>query len=192
MDYSKLPGCENSWKAVHAALLDLFSDPVFEKYQEHMRDTPRRLLELFGEYFAGMLQNPEEVLRTGFLEETYSEMIHLEHIPLISVCAHHVVPFIGEVHFAYLPDKRIVGLSKIPRMIEIFAKRPQVQERLTNDIVQCFQQVVQPKGCGAIIRARHLCVEVRGIKRTGILTKTTSLAGCFQDAEVKMEFLRKD
>ena len=144
---------------------------------------------MFAECLSGVLQNPEEPLRRGFVETGYDEMIHLQKIPFVSMCSHHFVFFHGFIHFAYLPDKRIVGLSKIPRMIEVFAKRPQVQERFTREIVDCFQKVVKPRGCGAVVTATHLCMAARGIMKEGIVVKTTALAGVFKKPSVKGEFL---
>jgi GTP cyclohydrolase I len=155
----------------------------------HVAETPDRVVKAFGEYFSGVYQDPEAVLKKGFETGTYDEMVFVKNISFVSFCAHHLTPIIGKVHFAYLPQKKIVGLSKIPRMIEIFAKRPQVQEKFTTDIVDTFFNVVQPHGCGAVVEALHLCMTIRGIKKEDAVTRTTRLLGSFRDRGVKEEFL---
>jgi GTP cyclohydrolase I len=158
---------------------------------EHIAQTPHRFVAAFAELLAGVNEDPAECLRISFEESKYNQMITVENIDFMSVCVHHLLPFYGQVTFAYLPDKRIVGLSKIPRMIDILARRPQVQERLTQQIVDVFQDVVQPLGCGAMIRAWHGCVALRGIKKANARMRTTALRGYFlEQASVKAEFLK--
>jgi GTP cyclohydrolase IA len=178
------------WESLNEAFIKVFSSKPFTPYAEHLKDTPNRVVALFKEYFSGMDKDPSEVLRKGFSEKFYDEMILLKDIPFTSTCAHHIVPFLGKVHFAYMPHQRIVGLSKIPRMIEVLSHRPQVQENLTREIVDCFQNTVEPKGCGAVLEARHMCMEVRGVCKEGIITRTVALAGCFLKPDIKEEFLR--
>ena len=156
---------------------------------DHRRDTPKRFVKAFEEYFCGLKQDPEEVLHRGFEVGNYDEMVTVKNISFVSFCAHHLVPFAGKVHFAYLPNKQIVGLSKIPRLVEVYAKRPQVQEQLTTQIVDTFQKVVNPRGCGVVIEALHLCMAIRGIKKDQAITRTTALRGCFKKESTKREFL---
>jgi len=157
---------------------------------EHTSETPRRVVAAYSELLNGVTKDPAEILRTSFEESSYNQMITVEAIDFISVCVHHLLPFYGQVTFSYLPDKRIVGLSKIPRMVDILAHRPQVQERLTQQIVDVFDATVQPLGCGAMIRAWHGCVACRGVRKANVRMRTTALRGYFLDKpEVKQEFL---
>lgn len=157
--------------------------------EDHIRDTPERVVKAFQEYFSGVKEDPAAVLKKGFEAGRYDEMVFVKNISFVSFCAHHLTPIIGKVHFAYLPNEKIVGLSKIPRMIDILARRPQVQEKLTREIVETFQSVVQPSGCGAVIEALHLCMTIRGVKKDQAVTRTTALFGAFKSDGVKHEFL---
>ena len=168
-------------------LLRSLPDGMIE--DEHIRDTPARVCVSFDEYFAGCYQDPTKVLGKRFPSHGYDEMVFVNNIPFVSFCAHHLVPFMGKVHFAYIPKEHIVGLSKIPRLVECFAKRPQVQEKLTQQLVNTFQEVINPKGCGVVIEAFHLCMAIRGIKKEGAYTRTQAIRRCFRKAEVKAEFL---
>ena len=157
--------------------------------QDHIRDTPRRVMESFGELFSGCFVDPKSVLKTSFADD-YSEMVYINDIQFVSMCKHHLLPFIGKAHFAYIPNKKIVGLSKIPRLIEVYARRPQVQEQLTRQITAEFQRVVQPKGCGLVMEAVHMCMCVRGVKQMTAFTRTSDLRGNFlRRKEVREEFL---
>lgn len=156
--------------------------------KEHTKDTPERFLKAFSELFDGVNKNPEDALNTLFTA-TGKEMIHVKEITFFSNCAHHLVPFFGKMSFAYIPNKSIVGLSKIPRLVEVYARRPQVQEKLTTDIVDAFQNIVAPEGCALMIRAYHMCCMSRGIKQPTSYTETTALRGVFTDPSVKAEWL---
>jgi len=156
---------------------------------DHRRDTPSRVVKAFEEYFSGVNQNPGNVLSKGFEEGEYDEMVFVKNISFVSFCAHHLAPFIGKIHFAYLPKGKIVGLSKIPRMIEILTHRPQVQEKLSREICDVFQNYVDPLGCGVVIEALHLCMTIRGARKDGAITRTTCLRGEFKKDKVKSEFL---
>jgi GTP cyclohydrolase IA len=157
--------------------------------KEHVQDTPRRVVQSFTDYFSGLGVDAEEVLRQGFEPGSYDEMIYVRNIRFTSFCAHHFVPFIGTINFAYIPEMRIVGLSKIPRLIEVLSHRPQVQEQLTAQIADIFQKVVKPQGCGVTIEAVHLCMTIRGVRKEDATTKTTALTGIFRKPDVKSEFL---
>lgn len=156
--------------------------------EEHLKATPMRVVKAFGEYFWGVGKDPAAELRTSFTENGYDQMILVAHVEFQSFCAHHLCPFIGTYTFGYIPDKKIVGLSKIPRMIEVLAARPQVQEQLSQQIVETFQAVVHPKGCGIIMDAYHTCMSCRGVKKWAT-TRTTALMENFQEPSVKAEFL---
>jgi GTP cyclohydrolase IA len=158
--------------------------------REGLRDTPRRIAAMYAELFEGLRQDPVSVLSVGF-EEGHDEMVILRDIPFHSMCEHHFLPFHGKAHVGYLPDGRIVGLSKIARAVEIFARRPQVQERLTTQISECIGQVLGARGVGVVIEAEHLCMTSRGVRKPGAVMVTSSMRGTFrEDATTRHEFLR--
>ncbi|MQA00842.1 MAG: GTP cyclohydrolase I FolE [Dehalococcoidia bacterium] len=157
--------------------------------REGLLETPRRMAAMYAELFEGSHLDPVEVLSVGF-EEGHDEMVILKDIPFYSMCEHHFLPFHGEAHVGYLPDGRIVGLSKIARAVEIFARRPQVQERLTTQISECIEQVLNAKGVGVVIEAEHLCMTARGIRKPGSTMVTSSMRGHFrEDDRTRQEFL---
>lgn len=158
--------------------------------REGLRDTPRRIAAMYAELFEGLNQDPVSVLSVGF-EEGHDEMVILRDIPFYSMCEHHFLPFHGEAHVGYLPNGRIVGLSKIARAVEIFARRPQVQERLTTQISDCIEEVLNARGVGVVIAAEHLCMTARGVRKPGAVMVTSSMRGTFrEDATTRHEFLR--
>jgi GTP cyclohydrolase I len=140
--------------------------------------------------FEGLNRNPEEVLAVGF-EEGYDELVILRDIPFYSMCEHHFMPFHGAAHVGYLPNGRIVGLSKLARAVEILARRPQVQERLTTQIADCIETVLAARGVGIVIEAEHLCMTARGIRKPGARMVTSAMRGRFrEDPNTRQEFLR--
>lgn len=156
-----------------------------------LEDTPRRVAQAYEEWFAGYAQDPMSVFKT-FEDgaENCNELVILERVPVASFCEHHMAPWIGHATVGYIPNGRIVGLSKIPRLVDIFAKRLQVQERFTNQIVDAMMQGLEPKGAGVIVRAEHMCMSTRGVHKPGIITTTSALRGAFmKSAEVRAEFL---
>ena len=161
--------------------LDL-EDPNF-------RHTPKRVAKMYLEMFHGIFEGAEPKITCFPNEEGYRHMVIEREIPFYSMCAHHFVPFYGHAHIAYIPDARIVGLSKLPRILEFYAKRPQLQERLTEQVAEFLWQKLEPLGVMVVIEARHLCVEMRGVKKAGALTATSALRGCFSDRKVREEFL---
>jgi len=186
--YGRTPWQVMLAEAIQAMMAEMVDRGVVPA--EHVAETPRRVVDTFVELFSGVDQKPEEVLCTDFIEEQYSQMVTVRNIPFVSCCSHHLLSFIGTADFAYIPDGRIVGFSKIPRLIEMFARRPQVQERLAEDIVTSFMRIVRPKGCAVLLEAVHLCMCIRGIKVSGAITRTTALRGVFaDDAGAKMEFI---
>lgn len=157
--------------------------------EEEGSRTAGRFVRMLEEWFAGISKDASAPLDTGFEEKVYDEMVVLADIEFTSVCAHHLAPFSGTYTFAYIPKDTIVGLSKIPRMVDILAARPQVQERLSQLIVQTFQQKVKSRGCGVIMDAVHMCMCTRGVRKRGN-TRTTALAGVFKkDPATRAEFL---
>lgn len=149
--------------------------------REGLRDTPRRVASMYEEIFSGLLQDPSEHFQVMFNED-HREMILVRDIPLYSVCEHHLVPFIGRAHVAYIPgdDGRICGLSKIARVVDLFARRPQVQERLTSQIAETIVEHLDPAGVIVVIEAEHLCMSMRGVRKAGTTTTTSAVRGVFQ------------
>ncbi|SRR6266436_587770 len=158
--------------------------------KEHIELTPSRIAVSMFEMFKGCWENPEEHLSATFTESKYDEIVYVNDVAFVSNCAHHNLPFMGKVYFGYLPNSKIVGLSKIPRLIQSYAHRPQVQEKLTYEIVDTFDRILKPRGCGIVIEAWHLCMMVRGIEAKPAYTKTTALRGLFKTSiSTKQEFL---
>lgn len=150
--------------------------------REGLVGTPDRVVRSYSEFFAGYEHNPEEMLRRTF-EETdgYDEMITLRDIRLESYCEHHMVPIIGKVHMAYIPNNRVVGISKLARVAEAYAKRLQIQEKLTVQIASTIDKVLQPKGVAVVIEATHQCMSTRGIHKPGVLMQTSHMLGLFRE-----------
>ncbi|MFD2232647.1 GTP cyclohydrolase I FolE [Phaeospirillum tilakii] len=159
--------------------------------REGLIDTPARVARAYEEFFAGYDQDPVEVLTRTF-EETdgYDEMVMLRGIRLESHCEHHMVPILGVAHVAYLPDRRVVGISKLARVVEIFAKRLQIQEKLTAQIANAIEEVLQPKGVAVVIDAAHQCMTTRGVHKSGVSMVTSRMIGAFRtDPALRREFL---
>ena len=152
-------------------------------------ETPERIAKMYLEMFHGLREGAEPKITTFPNDEGYHHMVIEKEIPFYSMCAHHFVPFYGHAHIAYIPESTIVGLSKLPRVLEFYAKRPQLQERLTEQVAEFLWSKLAPQGVMVVIEARHLCVEMRGVKKAGALTTTSALRGCFADHMVREEFL---
>jgi len=150
--------------------------------REGLLDTPRRVVKSYGEFFAGYKDDPREILSRTFEEvEGYDEMIVLTDIRFESHCEHHMVPIIGKVHVAYLPDKRVVGISKLARLVEVYAKRLQIQEKMTVQIADTLSEVLQPLGVAVVIEASHQCMTTRGVHKAGVSMITSRMVGAFRD-----------
>lgn len=169
------------------ALIEYIGD---DPTREGLVDTPRRVLKAYRELFAGYKQDPKEILARTFSEGiSYDQMIIVKDIPFTSFCEHHMLPFEGVVHVGYLPKDRVVGLSKIPRVVDCFAKRLQVQERLTDEIANAIQEHLMPFGVGVMIESSHSCMTMRGIQKKGAVMRTTALRGDFLERDdLKHEF----
>ena len=165
-------------RAVHDILVAIGEDPS----REGIRETPRRIAEMYAEVFRGMKEDPREVLSVGF-EEGHNEMVILKDIPFYSICEHHLLPFYGMAHIGYIPKGRVVGASKLGRVVEILAKRPQLQERLTTQIADTIVEALQPQGVAVVIEAEHMCMSMRGVKKPGVLTITSAVRGIFRKNE---------
>jgi GTP cyclohydrolase I len=181
------PSREEAEAAVRTLLRWIGEDPDREGLQE----TPHRVVKAFQEHFKGYLVDPADILRKTFEEvEGYDEMVVLKDISFESHCEHHMAPIIGKAHVAYLPVRRVVGISKLARLVEAFAKRLQIQERMTAQIADAIQEVLQPRGVGVVIEATHHCMTTRGIHKPGSLMVTSRLLGEFKtNPETRREFL---
>src|SRR6476659_8454452 len=159
--------------------------------REGLRDTPARVARAYEEFFAGYEQDPREILKRTFSEvEGYDEMIVMNDIRFESHCEHHMVPIIGKAHIGYLPDKRVVGISKLARLIDIYAKRMQIQEKMTVQIADTLQEVLRPKGVGVVVEAAHQCMTTRGVHKPGVGLVTSRMVGAFRDdPSTRREFL---
>jgi GTP cyclohydrolase I len=157
--------------------------------RDGLRDTPRRIAEMYQELFAGLSQDPVEVLQTQF-EEDHREMVILRDIPFYSMCEHHLLPFFGVAHIGYIPKGAIVGISKLARALEALARRPQVQERLTSQVADSIVRGLNPSGVAVVIEAEHLCMSMRGIQKPGTRVITSAVRGDFLNVTVtRQEFL---
>ena len=157
--------------------------------REGLLDTPRRIAETYEELFAGLHQDPLDVLSTGF-QESHREMVILKNIPFYSLCEHHFLPFHGQAHVGYVPAGRIVGASKIARVVDILARRPQMQERLTGQIADALTEGLSPDGVAVVIEAEHLCMTMRGVQKPGTTLITSAIRGAFRRRAVtRSEFL---
>jgi len=156
--------------------------------RDGLKKTPLRVAKSFEYICRGYFQDPKEVLNEALFDSTNNEMVIVRNIEFYSMCEHHILPFFGRVSVAYIPDKKVVGLSKIPRMVNIFARRLQIQEQLTEQIADVIMEVVKPKGVGVVIHARHMCMEMRGVETKHSYTSTSALRGMFLEEKTREEF----
>ena len=192
----------------HAAILENgdLPDPRVDQIAGHVKEiirilglcpdrdanlinTDRRVARMYLDIFSGLDEGTRPKLTTFPNEEHYTSMVMEKQIPFYSMCAHHFVPFYGHGHIAYIPNDKIVGLSKLPRLLEFYARRPQVQERLTEQVAAVLEEELKPQGVMVVIEARHLCVEMRGVKKPGAVTVTSAIRGIFLQKAVREEFL---
>ena len=158
--------------------------------REGLTRTPARVHRALEYLTRGYQEDPEAMLKGALFTVSYDEMVIVKDVEMFSLCEHHMLPFFGKVHVAYIPNGRVIGLSKIPRLIEIFSRRLQIQERLTTQIAETIQKVIQPQGVGVVIEARHLCMMMRGVEKQHSQAVTSSMLGCFRDEqETRTEFL---
>ena len=157
--------------------------------REGLTDTPQRVVKSMEYLTHGYSQQPADVLNGALFTVDYDEMVIVKDIEMFSLCEHHMLPFFGKVHVAYIPKGKVIGLSKIPRLVEVFARRLQVQERLTRQIADAIQEAIAPQGVGVVIEARHLCMMMRGIEKQHSSTVTSAMVGCFRQKETRSEFL---
>ena len=158
--------------------------------REGLLRTPNRVHRAFEFLTKGYREDPEALLKKALFTVTYDEMVIVKDIEMFSLCEHHMLPFFGKVHVAYIPKGRVIGLSKLPRLVEIFSRRLQIQERLTTQIAETIQKAIEPQGVGVVIEARHLCMMMRGVEKQHSAAVTSSMLGCFRDEqETRTEFL---
>ena len=175
---SSRPSRETALSAVRTLLSWIGEDPD----REGLRDTPSRVIKSFTELYSGYTDDPVSFLSRTFEDVSgYNDMIVVKDIVFHSHCEHHMVPIIGKVHVGYLPDSRVVGLSKIARVVDIFARRLQTQESMTEQIAQTIQSSLQPRGVAVMVEAEHMCMVMRGVRKHGAKTLTTSFTGCYED-----------
>jgi GTP cyclohydrolase I len=157
--------------------------------RQGLQDTPLRVAKAMRFMTQGYQSDPEGILRSAMFDEDYNQMVVVKDIEVYSMCEHHLLPFFGKAHVAYIPSGRIVGLSKIPRLVDAFARRLQVQERLTNQIRDCLQDTLNPLGVAVVIEARHMCMQMRGVEKQNSVTTTSAFTGQFLTEETRAEFI---
>ena len=172
--------------SVEVALKQIGEDPK----REGLVKTPHRVGEALQFLCKGYNEDPEAILRSALFEEDYRQMVVVKDIDFYSLCEHHMLPFFGKVHVAYIPNGRITGLSKIARVVDVFARRLQVQERLTTQIKVCLQYTLDPLGVMVVIEAEHLCMQMRGVQKQHAMTVTSDFTGVFQQAKTREEFMK--
>ncbi|MCC8171744.1 MAG: GTP cyclohydrolase I FolE [Parabacteroides sp.] len=158
--------------------------------REGLLKTPERVAKAMQFLTKGYGEDPEKVLTSAMFQENYKQMVIVKDIDFFSLCEHHMLPFFGKAHVAYIPNKYITGLSKIPRVVDIFARRLQIQERLTTQIKECIQNTLNPLGVMVVIEAQHMCMQMRGVEKQNSVTTTSDFTGVFQQAKTREEFTK--
>ncbi len=157
--------------------------------REGLEKTPMRVAKAMQVLTRGYTQDPREVLTNALFEEKYDQMVIVKDIDFYSMCEHHILPFFGKAHVAYIPNGHITGLSKITRVVDIFSRRLQVQERLTQQIEQCIRETLKPQGVMVVLEAKHLCMAMRGVEKQNAITTTSAYSGVFESSKTRMEFM---
>ena len=160
-----------------------------DKEREGLQKTPDRVARVILDTTAGYSEDPEAILRGAMFKEDYSQMVIVKDIDFYSLCEHHILPFFGKVHVAYIPNGYITGLSKIARVVEVYSRRLQVQERLTLQIKECIQKTLNPLGVMVVVEAQHMCMQMRGVKKQNSITTTSDFCGAFNQAKTREEFM---
>jgi GTP cyclohydrolase I len=175
-----------STQEIYRELIRRFDD---DPTRDGLVRTPERMEKTITFLTKGYSEDPTAILRGALFDVAYDEMVIVKDIEMFSLCEHHMLPFFGKVHVAYIPKGKVIGLSKIPRLVEVFARRLQVQERLTRQIADAIQEAIEPQGVGVVIEARHLCMMMRGVEKQNSSTVTSAMVGCFQKQNTRAEFL---
>ena len=158
--------------------------------REGLEKTPMRAAKAMKFLTKGYEEDPKQILQSAMFSEDYNEMVIVKDIELYSLCEHHMLPFFGKAHIAYIPDGKIVGLSKIPRVVDVFSRRLQVQERLTEQVLDCINETLEPVGVGVVIEASHMCMMMRGVQKQNSTTTTSGFRGSFKETDTRNEFLK--
>ena len=168
-------------------IIDLLGE---DKDREGLKKTPLRAAKAMKFLTQGYKIEPKQILQDAMFNEDYNEMVIVKDIELYSLCEHHMLPFFGKAHIAYIPDGKIVGLSKIPRVVDVFSRRLQVQERLTEQVLDCINETLEPIGVGVVIEASHMCMMMRGVQKQNSTTTTSGFRGSFKETDTRNEFLK--
>lgn len=183
----------NEQPAETEAISDLYKNVLSllgeDPNREGLLKTPERVAKALQYLTKGYFESPEEILKSAMFKEEYSQMVLVKDIDFYSMCEHHMLPFFGKAHIAYIPNGHIVGLSKIPRVVDAFSRRLQVQERLTNEIRDCIQKTLNPVGVAVVIEAQHLCMQMRGVQKQNSVTTTSAFTGEFLKETTRKEFI---
>jgi len=175
-----------STQELYRELLTRFNE---DPDRDGLLQTPSRVEKSMAFLTKGYTQNATQILRGAMFDVDYDEMVIVKDVEMFSLCEHHMLPFFGRVHVAYIPNGKVIGLSKIPRLIEVFARRLQVQERLTRQVADAIQEAIEPRGVGVVIEARHMCMMMRGVEKQQSTTVTSAMVGCFREQQTRSEFL---
>jgi GTP cyclohydrolase I len=177
---------EYSTQELYRELLSRFNE---DPDRDGLLATPGRVEKAMHFLTKGYTQNPTQILRGALFDVDYDEMVIVKDVEMYSLCEHHMLPFWGRVHVAYIPNGKVIGLSKIPRLIDVFSRRLQVQERVTRQIADAIQEAIEPRGVGVVIEARHMCMMMRGVEKQQSTTVTSAMVGCFHEQPTRSEFL---
>ena len=181
---------DNYNKDLAKNIKDILKEIGEKPEREGLLKTPERVAKSIGFLTNGYKQDPAEILKSAMFSEDYSQMVLVKDIEIYSLCEHHMLPFFGKAHIAYIPNGHIVGLSKIPRIVDVFSRRLQVQERLTDEVKDCLQDTLNPKGVAVVIEAQHLCMQMRGVQKQHSSTTTSAFSGIFlKDDKTRSEFM---
>ena len=192
-DVTQMQAILNPESLADASTQDLISEMLIRLGEDPERNglenTPKRVEQSMQHLTKGYRADPEEILLSAMFDVAYDEMVIVKDIEMFSLCEHHLLPFFGKVHVAYIPDGKVIGLSKVPRLVEVFARRLQVQERLTTQIAEAIEAAIKPHGVGVVVEARHFCMMMRGVEKQHSATITSSMLGDFRNKETRDEFL---
>jgi len=173
-------------KQKYHSIIDSLGEDV---NREGLLKTPERASKAMQFLTKGYKEDPDEILKSALFKEDYSNMVLVKDIEVYSLCEHHILPFYGKAHVAYIPNGHVVGLSKIPRIVDVFARRLQVQERLTQEILDCIENTLKPQGVAVVIEAAHMCMMMRGVQKQNSVTTTSGFTGAFENVTTRAEFL---
>lgn len=190
LDFSVSKNIETEETPIHSAVRDILLEIGENPEREGLVKTPDRVARMWTEITAGYNTDPEKLINGALFDVEYGDMVLVKDIEFFSLCEHHLLPFFGRAHVAYVPDGKVIGLSKIPRIVEMFARRLQVQERMTSEIAQFVDQVLHPRGVAVVVEGSHMCAMMRGVKKPQTSMTTRAMLGVFQDDfTLRSEFL---